>query len=97
MHGAVETLMSAKWWGSTHLGEVCTVAAEKKILNRAELFDYYRCLEFDLDEEKLKGLELFFSYLAQIGEIGEAPLLETCPIEACGWNLSSLSPSAMCG
>jgi chorismate dehydratase len=97
MNGAVETLMSAKWWGSAHLGEVCAIAAEQKILGPVELLDYYRGLEFNLGEEQLKGLELFFKHLVKIGEIGEAPPLETCPTEGCGWDMSSLGSSAMCG
>jgi chorismate dehydratase len=70
---AVERLSTAKEWGRAHLDTICTRAAQQGLLSFEELRDYYHCLRFDLGREEQRGLELFFRYLTQIGEIPETP------------------------
>jgi predicted solute-binding protein len=41
-----------------------------------ELEEYYRCLQFDLNERERRGLELFYSHLFQTGELEQAPRLD---------------------
>lgn len=80
---ALETLSSAKTWGRTNLDAVCRQAAERGILNCAELNDYYEALGYNLFEEEKKGLELFFKYLLEIGEVCEVPRLDIYSPLAC--------------
>lgn len=73
---AVESLLAAKSWGSAHREEVCRIAERSGILSEEQLSSYYRALNFDLDEEERKGLNLFFHYLMAIGEIARVPRIE---------------------
>lgn len=76
LEAAIETLSSAKSWGRGHLEIICHQAAQRGILNARELHDYYEALGFDLYDGEKQGLELFFQYLLQVGEVSEAPRLE---------------------
>jgi chorismate dehydratase len=73
---AVEALLSSKRWGRANIGRICEQAAETGLLTIPELEEYYRCLQFDLNEPERGGLELFYSYLFQIGELENAPRLD---------------------
>lgn len=76
LESAIETLAAAKFWGRSHLEEVCTLAVQRGLLNTRELHAYYEALGFDLNQGEKKGLELFFRYLLQVGEVREVPCLE---------------------
>lgn len=80
---AVRALTSAKEWGLSHLEDICSEALKKGVLGMAELEDYYRALKFDLTDREQRGLERFYQYLAQIGEIGSNPRLEIYSPLAC--------------
>lgn len=73
---AIETLSAAKSWSRAHLDVICHQARERGILGFDELRDYYGALGFDLGEEEKQGLELFFQYLSQVGELNRAPALD---------------------
>jgi chorismate dehydratase len=70
---AMEALFAAKRWGSSHLDHICKEAAGRGLLTFDQLCDYYQVLRFDLGAKEQKGLELFFKYLLQVGEIREMP------------------------
>ncbi len=70
---AMGKLFAAKKWGRDNLDLICEQAARRGPLSRREFHDYYRGLNFDLKEEQQKGLELFFRFLVEIGEIASAP------------------------
>ncbi|MCE5336212.1 MAG: menaquinone biosynthesis protein [Desulfobacteraceae bacterium] len=73
---AVDALLSAKKWGQSNLDRICTEAARGGLLSFEELNRYYRCLRFDLKERELRGMELFFSRLFEIGELDKVPGLD---------------------
>jgi chorismate dehydratase len=74
---AIEALLSSKRWGRANIGRICEQAAKTGLLEIPELEEYYRCLQFDLNEGERRGLELFYSRLFQAGELKEVPRLET--------------------
>jgi chorismate dehydratase len=73
---AIEALLSSKRWGRANMGRICEQAAESGLLGIPELEEYYRCLQFDLNERERRGLELFYSHLFQTGELEQAPRLD---------------------
>ena len=73
---AVEALLSSKRWGRANIGMICEQAAKPGLLEIPELEEYYRCLQFDLNERERRGLELFYSCLFQAGELEQAPRLD---------------------
>jgi predicted solute-binding protein len=80
---AVKALSSAKTWGLSHLEDVCSGALRKGILTISELKDYYSSLKYDLADKEQGGLQRFYEYLVQIGEIGSCPRLEIFSPLAC--------------
>ena len=76
LEAALATLTAAKSWGSNHLDIICRQATERGILNSSELRDYYEALGFNLHDKEKQGLELFFHYLLQVGEVSEVPRLD---------------------
>jgi chorismate dehydratase len=76
VQGGIEALLSSKRWGRANIGRICERAAESGLLSIPELEEYYRCLRFDLNGEERRGLELFYSYLFQAGELEQAPKLD---------------------
>jgi chorismate dehydratase len=81
--GAVESLTSAKEWGRSHLDRICSHAVKEGILDLPELQDYYQCLNYDLNRDEKRGLELFFRYLADLSEISRVPSLKIYSPLAC--------------
>jgi chorismate dehydratase len=73
---ALESLAAAKEWGRTHLHEICQCAFREKILDLAQLQDYYRCLNYDLGTEEKLGMTRFYHQLAEISEIERVPPLQ---------------------
>jgi len=80
---AVQMLWAAKQWGAAHNRVICGEAVKKGLLSRGELEEYYQCLDFSLDSKQQQGLKLFYSYLAQAGEISAIPELEIYSPLAC--------------
>lgn len=73
---AISALLASKRWGCSNVERICEEASNAGLLDIGELREYYRCLQFDLDERERAGLELFYSYLFQIGELDKVPRLE---------------------
>ncbi|MHC1727332.1 MAG: menaquinone biosynthetic enzyme MqnA/MqnD family protein [Syntrophobacteraceae bacterium] len=73
---AVEALLASKRWGLSHRSVICREAARAGLLGIEELEEYYHCLRYDLNEREKRGLELFFSYLLEIGELEQTPRLD---------------------
>lgn len=73
---AVEALIASKRWGCSNMERICEHAARSGVLEIEAMREYYRCLQYDLNENERKGLELFYSYLHRIGELPRAPRLE---------------------
>jgi len=73
---AIEALLASKRWGCSNIGRICEEAARAGLLDIGALREYYRCLKFDLNESERSGLELFYSFLYQIGELERVPRLE---------------------
>lgn len=70
---ALEALLASKKWGCSNIERICEAAVGAGVLNIAQLREYYRCLRYDLNDKERAGLELFYSCLAQIGELERAP------------------------
>ncbi len=70
---AFEALLASKKWGCSNIERICQAALGAGVLNMEQLREYYRCLRYDLNEKERAGLELFYSCLAQIGELERAP------------------------
>lgn len=74
----IASLLEAKKWGLEHIDTICGRALREGILDARELHDYYRRLRYDLGTDEKRGLGLFYEYLAKMGEIPEAPHIESC-------------------
>jgi chorismate dehydratase len=73
---AIGALLASKRWGRENIEQVCAEAARAGVLGMEELREYYQCLQFNLNERERKGLEQFYSYLFEIGELERVPDLE---------------------
>jgi chorismate dehydratase len=73
---AIEALLASKRWGCANIERICEEASRAGVLGIEDLREYYRCLRFDLNDRERSGLELFYSYLFQIGELERVPNLE---------------------
>lgn len=73
-------LIEAKKWGQAHLDRISAVAAPNSILTEEEMRSYFAGLVYNLGEEELKGLRLFYERLAEAGAIPAAPELCFLPL-----------------
>jgi chorismate dehydratase len=80
---ALDTLVACKEWGRAHMDEIAELALGRGLLNLEEIRDYYACLRYDLTADERRGLELFFNYLQEIGEVSNPPRLETYSTLPC--------------
>lgn len=83
MDAAVQTLQASKRLGASQLHDLAALAASLTGWTRADAHDYFRGLSFDLGDWELKGLARFFQWLAEAGEIEQAPPLvfyNSCPV-----------------
>lgn len=79
----LEALSLAKAWGYYHRDEICRKAVKRGILNFEQLQEYYRCLNYDLEEDQKAGLACYFEQLADLGEISRVPPLQVYSRLAC--------------
>jgi len=70
---ALDALLASKKWGCSNIESICEAAVGAGVLEMAQLREYYQCLRYDLNEKERAGLELFYSCLAQVGELERAP------------------------
>ncbi len=75
MELAYKALIEAKEFGLKHLSKIALEASLQNILSFPECLEYFRQLSYDLTEEYLEGLELFFSYLVESKMLPERPEL----------------------
>jgi chorismate dehydratase len=73
---ALDTLSACKEWSRAHSDVISAEALRRGLLELEEIHDYYNCLGYDLSVDERKGLELFYGYLQEIGEVPEPPRLE---------------------
>ncbi|MEJ2698188.1 MAG: menaquinone biosynthesis protein [Desulfuromonadales bacterium] len=55
------------------LHELASHSSERLWMDEKKLVDYWRCMSYDLGEDHLKGLELFFRLLVKYGRLPEMP------------------------
>lgn len=71
-----EAFARAKAWGRAHRPEIVDAARARSNLPRPMLDSYFRSLDYDLDDEALRGLAAYWRAAKEIGELGELPELE---------------------
>ncbi len=74
---ALDSLLSAREWGRSHLDEICCHALKEGILDLPQLQDYYQCLKYDLNRDEMRGVERFYQYLVGLSEISRVPPLQS--------------------
>jgi len=79
MQVAYDALMAAKKFGMEHLTDIALEASSENILPYTECLEYFKQLRYDLTDEYLEGLELFFSYLVETRLLPEKPLIHFFP------------------
>jgi len=65
----VSRLDSAREYARSHLDEIARTCPRRDIMSPDDLISYWRGISYDLDDENMKGLELFRDYLAEEGLI----------------------------
>ncbi len=68
-------LLEGKRWGQAHMDQVIAAADTISHLGSEALACYFQGLVYDLGQEERQGLEAFFAWLVQQGEISRAPEL----------------------
>ena len=76
LDAAMESLAAARRWGLEHMAAIRREAENAGLLRGEELEEYYRGLNYNLDQDRLQGLELFFRHCVAAGEIEAPPRLE---------------------
>jgi len=66
-------LIAAKDWGTENMSTMCLLASEDSCLNRSEMCSYFDGLVYDLGEEELEGLKLFYQHLQTNNIIDDVP------------------------
>jgi chorismate dehydratase len=61
-------LDSAREWAMSHLELLASECRLQGIMTKEELIQYWKGLSYELDEEHIKGLQLFEDYLRRIDE-----------------------------
>lgn len=64
-----DDLNQAKIWASNHYEEIAKTSQLSNILAESYIVQYWRSLSYELDDEHMKGLDLFKSYLLESGLI----------------------------
>ena len=65
--------------GLGHLDEISAKVAPRIPMDPEACLEYLRGIEYDLAEEKLRGLSCFYEYLNRLGIIASIPALELIP------------------
>ncbi|MDR3566879.1 MAG: menaquinone biosynthesis protein [Syntrophobacteraceae bacterium] len=73
---AIEALLSSKRWGLANISRICEVAAQTGLMQAREFEEYYRCLQYELNEPEKRGLELFYTSLVEAGELDRVAALD---------------------
>ena len=79
----VADFLTSREFGMSRIAEIADAAADKLDLPAAALEGYLRDnIDFSLDEENLRGLELYFRKAAELGLIPRAKPVELAPLPA---------------
>jgi chorismate dehydratase len=71
------SLRASRDYGRAHMEEILRAAARSHpFMTSAEHADYFTCLKHSLGEREQAGLKLFWSKLAEAGELPDVPKLE---------------------
>lgn len=73
---SVEIFHTAKQWGRLHIESIIEQAAQTTFLTKEELRSYFGYLCYDLDDEIMRGLKQYFSFLFEAGMIPSPVNLE---------------------
>jgi len=77
LHGFGKLLMDAKKRGLKSLDKIASHEAERLELEKESCFRYLKeSIKYDLGEQEIKGLELFYNYALEIGEAFEGFKIE---------------------
>jgi len=68
-------LCRAKLHSLEHLEKIAALSPEKEWLGQERLLEYWKVLSYDLSDQHLKGLNLFYRYAEEMGLIDAAPEL----------------------
>jgi len=80
--------LTSRDFGLSHIPEICFAAARELELPQPALESYLRHnIDFSLDEENRRGLELYFAHAAKLGLIPQAKPLEWAATKAEAVNL----------
>lgn len=79
LRNACKTMLTAKRWGAANISDMCTLAADGSCLNDEEMCSYFDGLVYDLGDNEIKGLELFYSHLKKNEIIDRVPRLRFMP------------------
>jgi chorismate dehydratase len=69
----LEQLTESRLRAFESLEELASRSPERLWMDEKRLVDYWRCMSYDLGEEHLKGLDLFFRLLVKYGRLPEMP------------------------
>lgn len=72
----VRCLWASKAWGLQHLDVLCREGGRLGILDPAGLQRYFGTFIFDLHEEAMEGLSLFYRHMVGVGDILAVPPLD---------------------
>lgn len=70
-----DRFVAAKKHAMTNLARIADQAPEKNWMGRDRLLEYWHVLSYDLTDQHIEGLKLFFRYAAELGLIKAAPEL----------------------
>jgi chorismate dehydratase len=71
----VRVLLQAKRWGQANLETIAQVSSRGSVRSLEEMRSYFAGLVYDLREEELSGLRMFYAKLAEAGVIAHVPEL----------------------
>ena len=84
----VADFLASRHFGLSRIPEICFAAARDLDLPQPALESYLReNIDFSLDEENRRGLELYFAHAARLGLIPQAKPLEWAAAKAVAVNL----------
>jgi len=71
-----DRFVAAKKHAMANLGKIADQAQEKLWMGRDRLLDYWKVLSYDLSDQHIDGLKLFYRYAAELDLIAAAPELK---------------------
>ncbi len=67
-----ELFVQSRDWGKANLRTICSDFGNRRIISEKGCMEYLsRNIDYDLDDEKIASIELFFDYAKRLGAVGE--------------------------